>query len=59
MWWRPPTPAPVARAALTMTHTQPVAPSRAPTLGEHTDAILGELGYSPTEIAALREQNAI
>jgi crotonobetainyl-CoA:carnitine CoA-transferase CaiB-like acyl-CoA transferase len=35
-------------------------PSRcAPALGEHTDAILGDVGYSPTEIAALRACGAI
>jgi len=32
---------------------------RAPTLGEHTDAVLGELGYSPAEIAALRKRGVI
>ena len=26
---------------------------RAPAYGEHTDAVLGELGYAPAEIAAL------
>ena len=33
--------------------------SRPPLAGEHTDAILGELGYSATEIAALLEAGAI
>src|SRR5262249_47821609 len=28
-------------------------------LGEHTDAILGALGYSATEIAALKEQRVV
>ena len=32
---------------------------RAPTLGEHTDAILGELGYSPADIGALRKKGVI
>jgi len=33
--------------------------NRAPTLGEHTDAILGELGYSAAEVSALREAGVI
>jgi crotonobetainyl-CoA:carnitine CoA-transferase CaiB-like acyl-CoA transferase len=32
---------------------------RAPTLGEHTDEILTELGYTSTEIADLRTRNVI
>jgi crotonobetainyl-CoA:carnitine CoA-transferase CaiB-like acyl-CoA transferase len=31
----------------------------APELGEHTDAILGELGYTTEEITALRADNAV
>ena len=30
-----------------------------PALGEHTDAVLSELGFSPAEIAALRAEGAI
>jgi len=30
-----------------------------PALGQHTDAILGELGYSPVEIERLRAQRAV
>ena len=38
----------------------PVAPqSPPPALGQHADEVLVELGYSPTEIARLREQNVI
>jgi len=33
---------------------QPRPPARAPTLGEHTDAVLREAGLSPEEIAAAR-----
>ena len=32
---------------------------RAPTLGEHTDQILAELGYDKKAIAALREKRVI
>ena len=32
---------------------------RGPALGEHTDAVLGELGYSSREIAALRSTGAV
>jgi crotonobetainyl-CoA:carnitine CoA-transferase CaiB-like acyl-CoA transferase len=32
---------------------------RAPTLGEHTDALLGEVGYSNAEIAELRGRGAV
>jgi itaconate CoA-transferase len=30
-----------------------------PDVGEHTDSILGELGYSATDIAALRTAGAV
>jgi crotonobetainyl-CoA:carnitine CoA-transferase CaiB-like acyl-CoA transferase len=41
-------------------HGTPWAPrSLAPDQGEHTDAILTELGYDPTRIAALREAGAV
>lgn len=33
--------------------------SRAPRLGEHTDAVLAELGFTEAEIASLREQGAV
>jgi 2-methylfumaryl-CoA isomerase len=34
-------------------------PRRAPLLGEHTDEVLGELGYSAGELASLREAKII
>ncbi|MEA2637277.1 MAG: hypothetical protein QOE18_334, partial [Chloroflexota bacterium] len=30
-----------------------------PTLGEHTDEVLGELGYSAADIAAMRDAGAV
>jgi crotonobetainyl-CoA:carnitine CoA-transferase CaiB-like acyl-CoA transferase len=30
-----------------------------PTLGQHTDQVLSELGYGPTEVRRLREQHAV
>ena len=33
--------------------------SHAPLLGEHTDTVLGELGYAPDEIARLRADGAV
>lgn len=52
-------PAPIARVPVTLSHTPGAIERRAPTLGEHTDGILAELGYDAEEIAALREQGVI
>jgi itaconate CoA-transferase len=35
------------------------APAEVPEVGQHTDAVLVELGYSATEIAALRQAGAV
>jgi crotonobetainyl-CoA:carnitine CoA-transferase CaiB-like acyl-CoA transferase len=54
-----PRPAPIAKAAVRLTETPGRIAHRAPTLGEHTDTILSELGFGSAEIAALREQRII
>jgi crotonobetainyl-CoA:carnitine CoA-transferase CaiB-like acyl-CoA transferase len=52
-------PAPVAKAPVWLSETPGAIRHRPPTLGEHTDAIMGELGYAAREIAALRGQKVI
>ena len=49
-----PHPAPVMKPPVSLSLTPLTIRHRAPTLGEHTDRILGELGYSAAEIQALR-----
>jgi crotonobetainyl-CoA:carnitine CoA-transferase CaiB-like acyl-CoA transferase len=39
--------------------TPPADAGRPPTLGEHTDEVLREIGYGPSEIAELRAEGAI
>jgi crotonobetainyl-CoA:carnitine CoA-transferase CaiB-like acyl-CoA transferase len=51
--------APVIRAPINLSGSAKVASTRAPQVGEHSDAILAELGYDATEIAALRAANII
>jgi alpha-methylacyl-CoA racemase len=45
-------------AAPRFDRSQPAPPTRAPTLGEHTDAVLAEAGFAADEIAALRSAGA-
>jgi crotonobetainyl-CoA:carnitine CoA-transferase CaiB-like acyl-CoA transferase len=52
-------PAPLAPMPVDLSETPGRFRHRAPTLGEHTDAILRELGYSHGEIAGLRERQVI
>jgi crotonobetainyl-CoA:carnitine CoA-transferase CaiB-like acyl-CoA transferase len=54
-----PRPAPVAQVPLEFADAPRAPLRRAPTLGEHTDAILAELRYAPAEIAALRQQGVV
>ena len=46
-------PAPVMRTPVELSETPGEIRSRAPTLGEHTDKIMGELGYSAEEISCI------
>ena len=54
-----PRPAPIAQTPVKLSKTPGEIRRRAPTLGEHTDQILHELGYDDSEIAALREERVI
>jgi crotonobetainyl-CoA:carnitine CoA-transferase CaiB-like acyl-CoA transferase len=54
-----PRPAPVARVPVRLSGTPGSIRRRAPVLGEHTDAILAELGYDEVAVAALREKRII
>lgn len=49
----------VARTGFKLSNGDPEAAIPPPQLGEHTDALLAELGYSPAEIASLREGGAV
>lgn len=50
---------PLIRAPIHLSANAKPAPTRAPRLGEHSDAILAELGYDADAISALRAQNII
>ena len=54
-----PRPAPVSRVALKLSRTPGEIRDRAPTLGEHTDEVLGSLGYDAAARAALREKGVV
>lgn len=45
---------PVIRAPIRLSGSDKVGPARAPQVGEHSDAILAELGYDAQTISALR-----
>ncbi|MFN0029540.1 MAG: CaiB/BaiF CoA transferase family protein [Acidimicrobiales bacterium] len=47
-------PAPIANFPVTMSASPGTIRRRAPQLGEHTDEVLAEVGYTPAEVAALR-----
>jgi crotonobetainyl-CoA:carnitine CoA-transferase CaiB-like acyl-CoA transferase len=50
---------PVSGLPVDLSATPGKSPERPPLLGEHTDAVLAELGYTPAEITALREQGVV
>jgi crotonobetainyl-CoA:carnitine CoA-transferase CaiB-like acyl-CoA transferase len=52
-------PAPIAKVPVRLSGTPGGIRCRAPTLGEHTDQIMGTLGYDATAIAALRKKGVI
>jgi len=54
-----PSPAPIAAVPLWMSATPSVARRRPPTIGEHTDEILAELGYDTARIADLRARSIV
>jgi crotonobetainyl-CoA:carnitine CoA-transferase CaiB-like acyl-CoA transferase len=49
-----PAPAPIADFPLALSDTPAAVQRRAPTIGEHTDEVLQEIGFSQHDIAALR-----
>ena len=49
----------VVGQAVTLSRTPSRLNTASPEAGEHTDAILGELGYSAADIAALRQRNIV
>src|SRR5215471_4094136 len=54
-----PNPVPIANTPLRLSETPGSVRFRAPRLGEHTDEVLAELGFSEEEIVRLREARAI
>jgi len=54
-----PNPAPTARAAVRLSETPGEIVTRPPTLGEHTDRVLADIGYDAEAIAALRNKGII
>ena len=52
-------PVPVSGLPVELSAIPATIPQRPPLLGEHTDTILTALGYTPAEIAGLRDQKVI
>lgn len=54
-----PGPAPIMETPVRLSATPGSVLGRAPLLGEHTDSILDDLGYSPAEIAGFRAEGVV
>ncbi|MGD8728393.1 MAG: CoA transferase [Gemmatimonadota bacterium] len=54
-----PRPAPVADTPVRLSETPGGVRQRAPVLGEHTEEVLGEIGYDASAIAALRDSGVV
>jgi len=54
-----PRPAPIADTPIQLSETPGAIRGRAPRLGEHSEAILSEIGYSPADIASLRAAGVV
>ncbi len=54
-----PVPAPVMGVPFSMSEGCAGMTSRAPELGEHTDGVLDDLGFTPDEVAALRADRVV
>jgi crotonobetainyl-CoA:carnitine CoA-transferase CaiB-like acyl-CoA transferase len=54
-----PRPAPLVDTPVRLSETPGAIRGRAPLLGEHTEAILAEIGYSPEQVARLREARVV
>ena len=50
---------PISAPAVRLSETPGDVRRRAPRLGEHTDEVLGQLGFTTDEIAAFREQRVV
>ena len=49
----------VVNQAARLSRTPACMARATPELGEHTDEVLAELGYSPAEVASLRQENVV
>ena len=52
-------PVPIASTPVRLSETSASGCRRAPTLGEHTDDVLAQIGFSAREIAELRSAGAV